>query len=119
MKIKQLIPITMILISACASNSGDRRPSRPRNIISQEEIQGMATALNAYDIVSFGRPAWLRARDKTPSVYLNGVQLGGLDQLNNISSASILELRLLTPSEAALLYGTGAGMGGLIDVKIR
>ena len=53
MKIKQLIPITMILISACASNSGDRRPSRPRNIISQEEIQGMATALNAYDIVSF------------------------------------------------------------------
>ena len=83
------------MIYGCASNNGERRISRPRNIISQEEIQEMATALNAYDIVSFGRPAWLRTRDKTPVVYLNGVQLGGLDQLSNISSASIRELRLL------------------------
>ena len=84
-----------------------------------EEIQENATALNAYDIISFARPAWLRTRDKTPVVYLNGVQLGGLDQLSNISSSSIKELRLLTPSEAAVLYGTGAGMGGAIDIKIR
>ena len=119
MKIKHLVPIIFILIYGCASNNGERRPSRPRNIISQEEIQENATALNAYDIISFARPAWLRTRDKTPEVYLNGVQLGGLDQLSNISSSSIKELRLLTPSEAAVLYGTGAGMGGAIDIKIR
>ena len=41
------------------------------------------------------------------------------NQLSNISSSSIKELRLLTPSEAAVLYGTGAGMGGAIDIKIR
>ena len=45
--------------------------------------------------------------------------MGNEEQLNNIPSASLQELKLLSASEAAMLYGTGAGMGGVIDIKTR
>ena len=65
------------------------------------------------------RPAWLQSRGLTITVFLNGVQMGNEEQLNNIPSASLQELKLLSASEAAMLYGTGAGMGGVIDIKTR
>jgi hypothetical protein len=45
--------------------------------------------------------------------------MGDIEQLDNIPSLSIKELKWLSPSESAILYGTGAGMGGAIDIKTR
>ena len=115
----KIILISFIFLISCASNGGDRRPSRPRNFISQEELKEIPSALTAADIISIARPGWLRGKGLTISVYLNGVQMGDIEQLDNIPSLSIKELKWLSPSESAILYGTGAGMGGAIDIKTR
>ena len=115
----KIILISLIFLISCASNGTERRPSRPRNFISQEELKEMASAQTASDVIVYARPAWLQSRGLTISVFLNGVQMGNEEQLNKIPSASLQELKLLSASEAAMLYGTGAGMGGVIDIKTR
>jgi hypothetical protein len=101
----KIILISFIFIISCASNGVERRPSRPRNFISQEELKEIPSALTAADIISIARPGWLRGKGLTISVYLNGVQMGGIEQLDNIPSLSIKELKWLSPSESAILYG--------------
>ena len=116
---KKIILISLIFLISCGSNGTERRPSRPRNFVSQEELKEHPSAQTAYDIIVAARPAWLQSRGLTITVFLNGVQMGNEEQLNNIPSASLQELKLLSASEAAMLYGTGAGMGGVIDIKTR
>ena len=79
----------------------------------------MASAQTASDVIVYARPAWLQSRGLTISVFLNGVQMGNLEQLDSIPSVSLQELKFLSASEAAMLYGTGAGMGGAIDIKTK
>ena len=119
MKTKLILLISVFLFSSCASNGAERKPMKPRNFISEEEIHGLDAAQTAMDVVELSRPAWLRAKGLVITVYLNGIHMGGEDQLDNISIYSIKELRFLTPSEATTLYGTGAGFGGTIDIKSR
>ena len=117
MKTKLIILIGIFLFSSCTSNGAERKQMKPRNFISEEEIQEFDTAQSAMDVVELARPAWLRAKGLVISVYLNGIHLGGEEQLDNVSVYSIKELRFLTPSEATTRYGTGAGFGGTIDIK--
>ena len=115
----KIILISLIFLISCASNGIERRHSRPRNFISQEELKEMASAQTASDVIVYARPAWLQSRGLTISVFLNGVQMGNLEQLDSIPSVSLQELKFLSASEAAMLYGTGAGMGGAIDIKTK
>ena len=117
MKTKLILLIGIFLFSSCTSIGAERKQMKPRNFISEEEIQEFDTAQTAMDVVELARPAWLRAKGLVISVYLNGIHLGGEEQLDNVSVYSIKELRFLTPSEATTLYGTGAGFGGTIDIK--
>ena len=117
MKTKLILLIGIFLFSSCTSSGAERKQMKPRNFISEEEIQEFDTAQSAMDVVELARPAWLRAKGLVISVYLNGIHLGGEDQLYNVSVYQIKELRFLTPSEATTLYGTGAGFGGTIDIK--
>jgi hypothetical protein len=117
MKTKLVLLIGVFLFSGCASSGAERKPMKPRYFISAEEIQELDTAQTAMDVVELSRPAWLRAKGLVITVYLNGIHLGGEDQLYNVSVYQIKELRFLTPSEATTLYGTGAGFGGTIDIK--
>ena len=119
MKTKLILLIGIFLFSSCTSSGAERKQMKPRNFISEEEIQEFDTAQSAMDVVELARPAWLRAKGLVISVYLNGIHLGGEDQLYNVSVYQIKELRFLTPSEATTLYGTGAGFGGTIDIKSR
>ena len=117
MKTKLILLIGVFLFSGCASTGAERKPMKPRYFISAEEIQELDTAQTAMDVVELSRPAWLRAKGLVITVYLNGIHMGGEEQLHNISVYQIKELRFLTPSEATTLYGTGAGFGGTIDIK--
>jgi hypothetical protein len=49
---------------------------------------------------------------------MNGMLMGGLDQLDNISINSVKEMRFLPSSEATTMYGTN-NMGGVIEIKSR
>ena len=57
MKTKLILLIGIFLFSSCASNGAERKPMKPRNFISDEEIQELETAQTAMDVVELARPA--------------------------------------------------------------
>ena len=85
MKTKLILLIGIFLFSSCASNGAARKPMKPRYFISAEEIQDLETAQAAMDVVELSRPAWLRAKGLVITVSLNGIHMGGEEQLHNIS----------------------------------
>jgi hypothetical protein len=92
---------------------------KPKNFISQEEIKGLAIAGTAKEAIEIARPIWLRRKAlQDPSIYMNGVLMGGLDQLDNISINSVKEIKFLPSAEATTMYGTN-NMGGVIEIKSR
>ena len=118
MKTKLILLIGLFIFAGCSSNGTERKPSKPRNFISFEEIQTVTGATTAQDIVELARPFWLRNKGIDPRVYINNIQMGTLDALDNISVHSIQEIRFLPPSEATTMFGTN-NMGGVISIKSR
>ena len=108
----------VIFVAGCTSNGTVRKPMRPKNFISQEEIKELATARRAKDAIEIARPIWLRRKGIDPSIYMNGMLMGGLDQLDNISINSVKEMRYLPSAEATTMYGTN-NTGGVIEIKSR
>ena len=119
MKSKLFLFLCVFILIGCASNGAERKPMRPKNFISQEEIKELAIAGTAKDAIEIARPIWLRRKAlQDPSIYMNGVLMGGLDQLDNISINSVKEMRFLPSAEATTMYGTN-NMGGVIEIKSR
>ena len=120
MKTKLILFIMFINLMACASNGNatERKSVKPRYYIPNEEIQTIIGVNNVYDIVSRSRPVWLRGRGAEPSVYMNGIPMGGLDALSSISVNMVKDIKFLTPSEATTMYGTN-NMGGVIEVRTK
>ena len=118
MKSKLFLFLCVFILIGCASNGAERKPMRPKNFISQEEIKELAAAGTAKDAIEIARPIWLRSKGIDPSIYMNGVLMGGLDQLDNISINSVKEIKFLPSAEATTMYGTN-NMGGVIEIKSR
>lgn len=114
-----------------AQDSVKQRPQRARrggaNLITQQEIEGAGGAMEtAEEIVQRLRPAMLRARATSrsspqgeqtagPLVYLDNQRLGGVDQLSNIPSRNVKEIRLISPIDATQRWGTDH-WGGVLQV---
>ena len=123
--------IALALIAAgCASSSSSSapRPSRNRNIISQEEID-QSHASTGFELVQSLRPEFLRSRGVTstadspssgglPSVYVNGSFYGPLASLSSISAATIHEVRFTNGRDATTKYGTGVA-NGVIEIQLK
>ena len=118
MKSKLFLFLCVFILIGCASNGAERKPMRPKNFISQEEIKELAVARTAKDAIEISRPIWLRRKGIDPSIYMNGMLMGGLDQLDNISINSVKEMRYLPSAEATTMYGTN-NTGGVIEIKSR
>ena len=120
MKTKLILFIIFINLMACASNgnAAERKSVKPRYYISAEELQTIIGVNDALDIISRSRPMWLRGKGMGATVYMNGIQMGGLDALNSISVDIIKDIKFLTPSEATTMYGTN-NMGGVIEIRTR
>ena len=118
MKTKLILIIGFFIFVGCGSSGAERKSSKPRNFISFEEIQTIAGATTAQDLVELARPFWLRNKGIDPRVYMNNIQMGALDALGNISVNAIQEIRFLPPSEATTMFGTN-NMGGVISIKSR
>ena len=67
------------MVVGCASNGSGRKPPMLRNFISQEEIKGLAIARTTKNAIEVARPTWLRGKEINPSIYMNGMSMGGLD----------------------------------------
>jgi hypothetical protein len=93
-------------------------PSPSRDIIGEAEIDRMH-ASTAYDLVQRLRPTFLTwTRSVTPYerrlVFVDGLQMGGLDVLETIPAVSVHEIRLLSGIEAAGHYGTTNSAGAIL-----
>ena len=120
-KIKILLTILVIIIISCTSTVQSNKPMKQRNKILQEEIVELKGVNSAIDIINVARPNWLRSGVGTSSnisVYQNGMYIGGLSELNYISVQTIIDMKLLSPSEATTIYGTN-NMLGAIEIRTR
>nr|MDP9179158.1 hypothetical protein [Gemmatimonadota bacterium] len=105
--------------SGSGTASGNTRPSPIR--ISKAEINA-TSASSAYDVVSQLHPDWLRpprsslagtlGATKTAStsvraplvlVYLDGVRLGGIDELRSLSASSVTSIEYADSSRVAMV----------------
>jgi hypothetical protein len=128
----RVLVAAMVALTACASGGGGATAARQNpNLISMEEIVE-SSASNAYEVIQRLRPNFLRTRGAvhgTPGatnavemvdlvVYLNENRLGGSDQLRQISTTDIKEIRYFNSSEATTKWGTGHS-GGAIQIVSR
>jgi hypothetical protein len=129
---RRILATAMLAVAiGCASGGGSAGTASAArqnpNLISAEEIAD-ASSSNAYDLIQRLRPNYLRTRGAvhgTPNgttnkieyvdlvVYLNENRLGGTDQLRQISTSDIREIRYFSASEATTKWGTGHSAGAI------
>lgn len=118
--------VALLAAVAACGHSATKRQQRDPNMITQDEI-GRISAANAYDAVQMLRPSFLRARG-VPSaasgmpdvaiVYLDGMKMGDIHQLQRIPSLGIVTIRYVNAIEANQRFGRGHE-GGAILVETR
>lgn len=118
--------VALLAFSAACAHGGTQRTQRDPNLITSDEIARI-TATNAYDAVQMLRPSFLRARG-VPSttsgmpdlavVYLDGMKMGDVGQLQRIPTVGIVSIRYINAIEANQRYGRGHE-GGAILVDTR
>ena len=111
-----LIAVTALAAQACASvgevpagnrNTGDLTPVDFEGI-SERDVMGAISLL---------RPQWLRARNGSATVVVNG-QRTNRDRLATIPIGSVARVTFMSPSDATTRFGTGF-FNGAIVVTLR
>lgn len=108
------------LVVGCATTGGSRPANR--DVITAEDIQKAPPASTAYEVVRLLRPEFLYHRGVhsvnqpvDPSsgimVYVDGIQVGGVDQLKSIPADNVEEIRWVNARDATTKYGTNHDFG--------
>ena len=100
-------------------------PKTSADVLGLVELQS-ARVTNAFEAVMRLRPEFIQRRpdprnssgEAAPEVYLDGVRQGSPDMLRSIPVAPIQEIRYLSPTAAAALFGPYYA-GGVISVRTR
>lgn len=112
--------------AACASSPSAAvgSASRPRNLITHDEIRGAAST-TAFDAVRALRPVWLVKRgpqsvsyEADIVVYLGRARMGGVDALREIAAGTVTSMEFVGPAAANYRFGAGHPYGAII-VSIR
>lgn len=131
------IPLTALLIGCAlpstrgAVEASAVRPVMPTRAMSPRTVIDGVTLATAgagsvYDALLKLRPEVLYRVASTPNaptgasrdVYIDGRFFGDIRELRQIPVAEVLELRLLTPVEAALMFGKKSAVG-VIALRTR
>lgn len=135
-----LIPLpALALLGACATgpapagslarlaNDYSASPTmRSSDFVGSSEV-ALAGGGTAYDVILRLRPQFLTARTAVistdayggrPVVYLDGLRLGGIDELRTISASMIGEVRFLSPVMGSERFGRYHA-GGVIAIRSR
>jgi len=110
-------------ITACASQRGPdtgTAPSSALGVMTQSEIFE-SRATTAYDAIARKRPMFLVSKvDLAPNaereVYLNGVRLGGLNELRLIPAKEVKEIRFVRAIDGGA-YGVGRSGGAILIIS--
>jgi hypothetical protein len=106
----------MVLLAACVNSSSPSTRPKPLSsattaFMTQDEIV-RSHATNAYEAIQLVRPVFLVSQaDLAPlaerAVYLDGMLLGGINELRRIPASSVREIRFVRALDV------GSGMGRL------
>ncbi|MFN8571472.1 MAG: hypothetical protein U0132_05395 [Gemmatimonadaceae bacterium] len=120
--------MSSLLLIAGTAGAQDAKPEKPKsggaNRITQEEIE-YAKVGNALEAIQRLRPRMLQRRlgsstDKGEAgeivVRVDNARYGFPDQLSNISSERIKEIRYVSPSDATTQWGTGYTEGAILII---
>ena len=114
--------VAVVVFSSCAPQANTRlTPHRSFTQFSETEISAVRP-ITAYDAVLRLRPTALNPAGGfsfQPSVYLDGLRLGGPEELNHISAIDIIGIEFLTSIETAAKYGPTGRDGGAILLTTR
>jgi hypothetical protein len=126
-KLFALLLLTGLLPGCASAGPAGAASERDQDVITLEEIEG-AQVETAYQLVQQLRPRWMnRSRGDRSfgvgdadrvKVSVDGMPPREFDHLGDLSKSVLLELRLLTPAEATMQYGTGFN-AGLIKVTTK
>lgn len=118
--------VLVTVVVACVGNAEMNRPAvspahRTGPLLTETEISSVDTP-TALDAIQRLRPQYLwtgRIRSaEAPRVYVDGMFVGGVNALRDISSTTIHEIRRLDALEATTRYGTGHP-GGAIAISTK
>ena len=115
--------VAVVLLSSCAPAGSplSMSPHRSFTQFSESEIHAVSP-VTAYDAVLRLRPTALNpagGRSFAPSVYLDGLRLGGTEELQRISAIDMVGIQFLSPIEAAAKFGSTGRNGGAILLTTR
>jgi len=114
--------VAAVVLSSCAPQANTRlTPQRSFTYFSETQISAVRP-VTAYDAVLRLRPTALNpagGRSFQPSVYLDGLRLGGPEELTRVSAIDIIGIEFLTPIEAAAKFGPTGRNGGAILLTTR
>jgi len=121
MRYRSLVVVLLVVVAAC-THAGTTRQKRDPNLITQDEIERV-TATNAYEAVQMLRPSFLRTRGITSPVtgmpelamvYLDGMKMGDIGQLQRIPTVGIVSIRYINAIDANQRYGRGHEGGAIL-----
>ena len=113
--------VAVVLLSSCTPQANTRLTPRSFTHFSETEISAVRP-VTAYDAVLRLRPTALNPAGGPsfePTVYLDGLRLGGAEELNRISAIDVVGIEFLTPIEAAAKFGPTGRNGGAILLTTR
>jgi hypothetical protein len=95
-------------------------PALPAEVMTEDEIMG-SQALTAYDAIQLSHPRFLTSRiDLAPfaerDVYLNGILIGGLNELRTIPARAVREIRFVRAIDGPAA-GIGRQGGGIVVIS--
>lgn len=110
-------------ITACASQRGPdtgATPSSALGVMTESEI-AESQATTAYDAIARRHPLFLVSQvDLAPTaereVYLNGIRLGGINELRSIPAKEVKEIRFVRAIDSAA-FGVGRSDGAILVIS--
>ena len=120
---RSLILLLLLALSACSRNaspeSGLQGRSSP-NRLTQAELLARESR-DAYEAVRQLRPNWLRTRGQTSLqapqpvvIYIDGVRMGGPENLQRISTDAVMSMEYVSAIEASQRFGLDHTNGAIL-----
>jgi hypothetical protein len=116
--------VALALISTACGGGRSGSTGNP-DVIGREELVEFER-LTALELVQRRRPQWLRPRgvdsfysSNDVVVYVDQTRVGGIDQLDRLSSSQLAEIRFLDSREATTRFGSGHVSGAIMVTTLR
>jgi hypothetical protein len=134
MSVRHLVLLAVAALIGCAhgTRASGSRPSEIESkahfLAAAEMVAEHADLTNAYDAIARLRPNWFGSRGVSTFgsgntefavVFVDGQRHGNLDMLRKIPAYHVKDFRYYDVTQAGATFGIQAGMGGVIEVRMK